>query len=109
MTSTIPKNRVCKSGNVLEKHATYQRVETRVISTGLLNTCHHSSSVAALPSGCDIVYHYPIYGYSPLIGRSHLLYTCTHRFLAIFTASRWYCRTGRLIAGLKKGVWVYLQ
>ena len=35
---------------------------------------------------CGIMYHYPIYGDRPLIGRSNLLYACTHRSFALFSA-----------------------
>ena len=30
-----------------------------------------------------IVYHYPIYGDRPFIGRSNLLYACTYRSLSL--------------------------
>ena len=54
--------------------------------------------------GCllTIMYHYPICGDHPLVGRSYLLYACTNHSLALLFASRWHCQADRLIAGPNK-------
>ena len=60
-----------------------------------------------LTCGTRIMYHYPIYGDRPLIGRSNLLYACTNRYFALFSASRWHKRTGRLVGGSNKNMVKY--
>ena len=65
--------------NIIDMHIMHSFWVFSYILNSLKKLCNDFFHVEG--DVCCIVYHYPKYGDSPLIGRSNLLYACTNHFL----------------------------
>ena len=80
--------------NIINMHIMHYFWVFSYILNSFKKLCHNFFHVEG--EVCGIVYHYPIYGYRLLIGRSKLLYACAKHSFTLFSASRWRRRAGGL-------------